>query len=207
MRNIYKIFEDAGAKNLPKGQILIYEGDVVNRLYYLVGGYVKVYGIQDNGSENIIFVYGPGEIFPFTSYLSGSGTAQYFYECMTDVSLKYIPSKLFERRVQGNIKAGEALITYTTTVGQQFMQRIDVLSVNDARRKVVALLAFLIQKTGSKDNLIRLDLPLTTQDIANMCGLTRETTSIQLTKLRKNGVIYGSRNLTINNTRLDRIKS
>lgn len=206
MKNIYGIFTDARTRNLPKEQVLIYEGDVVNKLYYIREGYVKVYNILDSGSEHIIFVYGPGDIFPFTSYLSGSGTARYFYESMTEVKLKVMAIKEFERRIQGNLQAGEALIAYTTRVGLQFIQRIDVLSVNNAQRKVIAILAFLIHKTGSEDNYTRLDIPLTTQDIADMCGLTRETTSLQLTQLRKEGIVSGSKNLVINTTKLSKIK-
>ncbi len=206
MKNIYGIFEYARAKNLPKGHILIYEGDIVNKFYYVQHGYVKVYNILDSGSEHIIFVYGPGDIFPFTSYLSGSGTARYFYECMDDVKLRIISAKDFEQSVQGNVQVGEALITYTAQIGLQFIQRIDVLSVNNARRKVVALLAFLIHKTGSLDEHTRLNISLTTQDIADMCGLTRETTSLQLVRLRKAGIISGSRHLVINKTRLSKIK-
>ena len=89
----------------------------------------------------------------------------------------------------------------------QFIQRIDVLSVNNARRKIIALLAYLIQKASSDDEHTRLNIPLTTQDIANMSGLTRETASIQLTKLRKAGVVSGSKHLVINTTRLNKIKN
>lgn len=207
MKSIYGIFEGSITKNYPKGQILIYEGDQIRKLFYVLSGYVKVYNILDSGSESIIFVYGPGDIFPFTSYLSGSGAARYFYEGMTDLKLRVMTIKEFEQGIQNNIKVGEALINYTSAVGEQFIQRIDVLSVNNARRKVIALLAFLIEKTGSKDEYSRLDIPLTTQDIADMCGLTRETTSLQLGLLRKNGILTGSRNLVINNTRLSKIKT
>ena len=206
MKNIYGIFEGEAIKRPPKGKILIYEGDAVNKLYYIQEGYVKVYNILDSGSEHIIFVYGPGDIFPFTSYLSGSGTARYFYECMTDAKLQVMSIKDFEDRIRGNVQAGEALITYTSNVGLQFIQRIDVLSVNDARRKVIALLAFLIHKTGSQDEHPRLNIPLTTQDIADMCGLTRETTSLQMGRLRKDGIITGSRHLIINTVRFSKLK-
>jgi CRP/FNR family transcriptional regulator len=206
MKNVYGLFESSPLRASTKGQILIYEGDPIRKLYYIITGYVKVYNILDNGSESIIFVYGPGDIFPFTSYLSGSGAARYFYECMTDIKFKSIMPKEFELKVKDNIKAGEALINYTSAVGEQFIQRIDVLSVNSAQRKVIALLAFLIDKTGSKDEYARLDIPLTTQDIADMCGLTRETTSLQLGELRKKGILSGSRNLIINSTKLSKIK-
>lgn len=207
MKNIYGIFETGRAKSLLKGQVLIYEGDAINKLYYMQTGYVKVYNILDSGSEHIIFVYGPGDIFPFTSYLSGSGTARYFYECMTDIKSLVMLAKEFERKVQGNTQAGEALISYTNTIGGEYIKRIDVLSVNDARRKIIALLSFLLEKTGSDDKLSRLDIPLTAQDIADMCGLARETTSLQISQLKKDGVISGSRNLIINITKLSAIKS
>ncbi|HEX5394933.1 MAG TPA: Crp/Fnr family transcriptional regulator [Candidatus Saccharimonadales bacterium] len=193
-------------RKLPKGQLLIYEGDPIDHLYYIVSGYVKVYSIMISGSERTIFIYGPGDLFPFTSYLTSSSNARYFYECMTEVEIYAMTPANFEKKVRGNFTIGEALVHYTNMVSQQFLARIDVLSVNDARRKIIALLAFLIDKCGDGGNPAKICVPLTTQDIANMCGLTRETASVQLSKLRKAGVISGTRNLIINVAKLEKLK-
>jgi CRP/FNR family transcriptional regulator len=203
---IQSLFAGVVPRKLPKGQLLIYEGDPIDHLYYIISGYVKVYSILMSGSERTIFIYGPGDLFPFTSYLTSSTSARYFYECMTEIEIYALTPANFEKRVRGNFAIGEALVHYTNSVSQQFLARIDVLSVNDARRKVISLLAFLISKCGDGENPARICLPLTTQDIANLCGLTRETASVQLSRLRKAGVISGSRNLVINIAKLEKLK-
>jgi CRP/FNR family transcriptional regulator len=204
--DIQGLFTGNVLRKLPKGQIVIYEGDPIDHLYFIVKGYIKVYSILMSGSERTIFIYGPGDLFPFTSYLTSSTNARYFYECMTDVEIYGTTPPNFEKRVRGNFAMGEALIRYTTSVSQQFMARIDVLSVNDARRKVIALLAFLIAKCGDGGSPAHICVPMTTQDIANLCGLTRETASVQLSRLRKAGVISGTRNLVINVPKLEKLK-
>ena len=203
---IQALFSNARLRKLPKKQIVIYEGDPVECLYYIISGYVKVYNVLGGGVERTIFIYGPGDMFPFTSYLSGAGAARYFYECMTETEVYTIaPSKL-EQKVRDHFEIGEAVINYTNNVSQQFLRRIDILSVNDARRKVIALLDYLVSTVGTSDNPSRLKIPLTTQDIANMCGLTRETASVQLGRLRKEGIVSGSNSLKINVNKLEKLK-
>ena len=204
--DIQSLFTGNVLRKLPRGQIIIYEGDPIESLYFIVKGYVKVYSILMSGSERTIFIYGPGDLFPFTSYLTSSASARYFYECMTEVEVYADTPSNFEKKVRGDFAMGEALINYTTSVSQQFLTRIDVLSVNDARRKVIALLAFLISKAGEGGDLVRICIPLTTQEIANMSGLTRETASVQLSRLRKAGVISGTRILMVNVPKLEKLK-
>jgi CRP/FNR family transcriptional regulator len=201
-----EVFRDLPSRKLNKGQILIYEGDVINNIYLLMSGYVKVFNIHFSGAQRTIIVYVPGDAFPLTSFLSGQGTARYFYECMTDVELKTMPQRNFQEKIKGNLELGEQLITYASQLNDQFVERIEILSAQSARHKVAALLNYLAGKTGENSTgKTRLDLPLTSQEIADMCGLTRETASMQLQRLKKEGVVSGRRNLTIDDRKLAKI--
>jgi CRP-like cAMP-binding protein len=204
---IKNLFKDTTSKHYPKGQILIYEGDPTDYIYYINSGYVKVYNILPSGAERIFFIYFPGDFFPLTSYLSQAGAVHYFYESMTDVDLYVLRSELIEEKVKNNFSLGEALIAYTNGVNQQFFTRIEALSVKSARQKVISLLMFLAEKCGKASGQVELDMPLTSQDIADLCGLTRETASAQLVRLKKEGVIGGRRHLTIDVSKLERLKT
>jgi CRP/FNR family transcriptional regulator len=99
-----------------------------------------------------------------------------------------------------------SLISYASRMSEQFVERIETLSAQSARQKVAALLKYLADKTGEVQNgKTRLNLPLTSQEIADMCGLTRETASMQLQRLKKEGVVSGRRNLTIDDTKLAKL--
>lgn len=206
MSPIVSLFDNAHTRHFPKGQIVIYEGDPVRRLYHIDSGYVKVYNILASGTERIIFIYGPGDMFPLTSYLSGFGITRYFYECMQPAKLRVMEQDQFERKLKGNLVLGEQLIDYSYRINQQFVQRIDALSVNDARRKIIALLAFLLSKVGdSKKGSF--GFYLTSQDFADMSGLTRETASVQLNKLRDQGVLSGTRELKVDVGLLNKLQN
>jgi len=197
--------------NLPprtsrKGQILLFEGDMVNRIYFLLKGYVKVYGILPSGQQRTIIIYAPGEVFPLTSLLSDPGIVHYFYECMTNVELKMLSFEDFQRKIKGNLALGEQMIGYTYRQNLESLSRIETLSAHSANLKVASLLLYLADKTGVENQgLTELGLPLTNQEIAEMCGLTRETTSAQLKNLRRQGIVLGERQLNIDRAKLKKL--
>ncbi len=201
-----KLFKNLPTRQLSRGQILIYEGDPIDNIYFLVKGYVKVSNILVDGANRTIFVYAPGDAFPLTSYLSGVGIARYFYECMTDTEVKVMPQKKFQNLIKGDLELGEQLITYTYALNQQFTDRIETLTARSARQKVAALLAYLAGRAGTQiQDKTRLNIPLTSQNIADMCNVTRETASLQVIQLRKDGIVQGSRHLLIDGPRLQKI--
>lgn len=201
-----RLFHEQTARKFRKGQILIYEGDPIENIYFLVGGYVKVSNISETGAPRTILIYKPGDAFPLTSFLSGSGVARYFYECMTDVEVKSRPQAQIQKLIKGDLEMGEQLINYTYMMSQQFEERIETLSAHSARAKVASLLKYLASTTGREEaGKITLGAPLTSREIAEMCGLTRETASLHLIRLKKEGVISGRRHLVIDKRKLDRL--
>jgi CRP/FNR family transcriptional regulator len=200
-------FTGGNIKNYAKNQVIIYEGDPIRSLFYIESGYVKVFNIINDGSERIIFIYGPGDIFPLSSHLRGSRMVRYFYVSMSDVQVRVIDPAKLEKQIKNDILKGEVLVNYTNSINQQFFQRIDILSVNDARRKIVALLAFLLIKSGNHLPMSQLGLSLTHQDIANMSGLSREATSRQIGLLKKEGILSDTRVLTVNVAKLNTVKA
>ena len=58
-------------------------------------------------------------------------------------------------------------------------------------QKVVAVLLSLVAETTKKTTEVTLDLPATHRTIASMTGLTRETVTLQMLKLKKRGLIAG----------------
>lgn len=139
---IQQLFVNGRVRRLPRGQIVIYEGDPVTNLYFLAAGYVKVYSILASGSERIIFIYGPGDMFPITSYLSGAGVTRYFYECLTEAEMRLIAPEYLRNKIKDNLELGEALMQYANFMNQQFVARIDMLAAAGAKYKIIALLEF-----------------------------------------------------------------
>jgi CRP-like cAMP-binding protein len=122
------------------------------------------------------------------------------------VEVKVRPQYEFQKLIRDNLEVCEELIAYTYKMSQQFVDRIETLSAQSAAQKVVSMLKYLSNKAGTKQaGKIKLNVPLTSQEIADLCSLTRETASVQLVKLKKSGVISGRRYLVINETELTKL--
>src|SRR3990167_1979739 len=113
MTPLLDLFKSASDRHFPKGQIILYEGDPVKQLYRIDEGFIKVYNILADGTERIIFIYGPGDVFPLTSYLSGFGVARYFYECMKVVEVKVMNLTDFENEIKGKFELAQEMIRYS----------------------------------------------------------------------------------------------
>jgi CRP/FNR family transcriptional regulator len=88
------------------------------------------------------------------------------------------------------------------------MMLINALEHSKAADKILHTLHYLCLSVGRElePNIIKIDLPLTQQDLANIMGLTRETTGIELNRLRKSGLLnYSRKHCVVNLQKLRKV--
>jgi CRP-like cAMP-binding protein len=193
-----KLFKGQAIKQYSKGDVLIYEADQIDHISYLTSGLIKVYTVVNTDVQRIIYIYRAGDVFPLTTYLSGSHIARFFYECLTPSVTRCITTKKFEEKVADNYELGEALVQYTTNIDRQFLRRVnDMVANTDNLSKVSSLLNFLYQKFGTDKAQPVIEIPIGLKDLANMCGLSREETTKCLEKFRSQGIVYSASVLLI----------
>ena len=184
-KNLISLFDDKTRNEYQKKQVIIHEGESIQYLYYIVSGYVKAYHILHDGTESTIFIYGPGDMFPNDNILNDKSINRYYYSTLSQVEVVSESSrKIFDYLKQDN-EVTEIFINYMRRINSEYIDRIEGLSVNDARRKIVSMLVFLVKKTGDKSNFSKLGINITQQGIADMCGLTRESASKHLGRLKE----------------------
>lgn len=70
------------------------------------------------------------------------------------------------------------------------MNILQSLMYETSQKKLVAFLLMLSQRFGKKEEkTIKIKIPLTHQDLAGFTGMIRETVSLEMKKLQKQGVI------------------
>ena len=182
-------------KKYAKGEVILHQDDEPTTAYVIKSGIVKVYDISAAGDERPIIFDQEREFFPIAWMFGIHDLSQFFYEAYTDAVvykvprddittyLKKHPASLYEVYV-------EFIKRYI-----EFQSRILSLEQTKASDKVLFNLNFLTSRFGKKINETEsdLNLPMTQKDLANFAGLTRETTSIELKKLEKRGVIRKSK--------------
>jgi CRP-like cAMP-binding protein len=205
---LQELFTDKRLVSVAKGKVIVFEGHNINHIYLIASGYVKVYTIAGANLQRIPYIYKSGDIFPLTTFLSGSTIARFFYEAMTPVQVQAITSRQLENKVKDNLELGEELIRYTTRMDEQFIGRVnELISTDKPLVKIKNLLMFLVRKENTRKSIVTLDFSLTFQEIASMCGISQQEAIAQLRRLKSHGVISYSGRLTIDVEKLLSLKT
>ncbi|WP_340035506.1 helix-turn-helix domain-containing protein [Aminobacter sp. Piv2-1] len=159
----------------PAGSEIFCEGDEVNCLYEVKFGCVRTYRLLDDGRRQIAAFYLPGEVFGFEADRSHHFSADAVVTTAVcsirlataiDLSRQILPLAL-----RGLVRAQEHLL---------------VLGRQNAVERVAAFLLDMSVRQGDTDLI---DLPMSRSDIGDYLGLSLETVSRVLTKLKGLGMI------------------
>ncbi len=179
------------ARKLKKGWPLLYQGEVPRTAYVVKSGMFKVYDINTNGEEKVITFTDTDGILAPEWIFGKSPVSLYYADAFTDAEIHAVPRKeLYELLHSSAETLAFALNRYVNLyVGAQM--HISALEQTRAAEKLLRILQWLSLRFGKEisNNVYRIDIRLTHQDLAHMIGMTRETTAVELGKLRKQKVI------------------
>lgn len=154
-------------------------------------GTVKVYGITTGGDQRTVTLLSAGDIFPVEWVFDKSRVSLYYYEAITDCNILTVPKTDFLAAISANNELKDHIFqTYMAHYTSATMH-IYALEHSHAQDKLVYILQYLVARFGEKqaNGLVKINLRLSHQDIAEMVGLTRETTAVELHRLKDKGLI------------------
>lgn len=191
---IRQLFHGARTKAFPKNQIIQYEGDKLSSVYLVEKGYVKNYTILDSGDTRTLLILGPGDIFPvvFSTEKNWSDyEIRYFYQSLTDVELLALPASDFIHTVETNAEKRHAYMSFVAAANESMIDQLAAMKQKSAVGRVVHMMPFLIRKMGKRVGpaVYQLRVKLTHQELADLSGVTRETTTTLVKKLERQGAI------------------
>jgi CRP-like cAMP-binding protein len=194
LQQIERLFKDARLRAYPKNQLIHYQGDPLSNIYLIRSGYIKAYTILDSGDTRTLLILGPGDIFPlaFSSSLDWENyQIRYFYQSLCDIKLLSLASDLLKTHIEENNEMMGIYMNYIAASNEAIMNQLEVMKNKKAIDKVGLLLPYLISKAGKKvkPDIYQLQLKLSHQEIADLSGVTRETTTTLIKELEKDGII------------------
>ena len=188
----FKSLQPAGVtRQFAKKRTILFQGEIPHSVMVLAAGLVKVYGITTGGDQRTVTLLSAGDIFPVECVFDKSRVSLYYYEALTDCTVLSLPKAEF-------LSALDSETTLKNQVFQVYMahytsatMHIYALEHSHAQEKLVYILQYLVARFGEKqtDGLTKIALRLSHQDIAEMVGLTRETTAVELHRLKDRGLI------------------
>lgn len=151
------------------------QGEEAGTIYRIEYGAVRIYRLLADGRRQVVAFHIGGETFGFEAWERRS----FFAECIVPTGLTTVdvdgdgkfPPELMALALRGMVRAQEHLLV----VGRQ-----------SALEKLAVFLVDLDERQGHEG---RIDLPMTRTDIGDYLGMTIETVSRSLSKLRDMGVL------------------
>lgn len=200
----------ARVREVPNGQIILYEGDLSQEVYVLKSGIVKIYDIDDQGNEKILHLVKPPAVIPLAFFSDMRDPLRWFYASLTDCEIYILPAKEFLAKAHKNGDLAQALTNNFSDDVHELLVRLTSLSKTNAQDKVIAVLWFLATHHASERRAgwWRVEFTVNHQLIADMCGITRESTSLVMKDLLDRKIIRAPKlaTLEINTSRLNGIK-
>lgn len=178
------------------GAALLGESERIDRYANILSGVVKLTKTLSDGRQQIVGLqFAPDFIGrPFRSESTLNA------EAATDVALCSFPKGAIERMMQESPELERRLYRQALDELDDARDWMVTLGRKTASEKIASLLLMIARHAepsmAADRNSARFDLPLTRADIADFLGLTIETVSRQLTRLRNDKII------TIENNRL-----
>ncbi len=173
-----------------KREIILGAEEEPDGVFFIKSGYVRSYSISEEGREFTLNIYKQGTYFPAPWALADVPNT-YFFEAMTPVELTKAPKEELLVFLRANPEILMDLTTRLLVGLNGLLVRIEHLLSKDAYHKVASAVFLAGRRFGKKagKGKVIVELPLTHQDIADLSYLTRETTSLEMKKLEKQGLI------------------
>ncbi len=191
-----------------KHSILLYQGEAPRTAYVLTSGIVKVYSINTAGEEQIATFQVEGDVFPSPWIFGKSNSTLYYYEALTDCEVLVVSRDEIRRAISSSPKLLERTLDYFVTNYTGLLMRVTALEQSRAREKIMFTLYYLLFRYGQeiRPGMYTINVALTHGVIASLVGLTRETTTTELSKLKAQQVVnYSAHTYTVNKPKLERL--
>lgn len=176
-------------RTLRPSQIIFYQGEAALQTFRVTNGLVRAYIIHDNGEEATIAYFGPNDLFPIASTFDIAPVTLFYYETVTETTVEVMNRQDLDAHLQAN--PSEEILRFAGRYVVALLH-VTALTQTSARAKLAHTLRYLAIRFGERSldkTKIRIPIKLTQQDVARLCNASRETMSIELGRLKDEGII------------------
>ncbi len=188
-----RLLASATLRRIPVGEAVFEQGEKATQFFLLLHGRLKVTQVTADGQQIIVRMVHPGDIFGFAKALQrddypGTPTA-----AAESVVICW-PTEVWASFVEQN---PHLAVNAMQSIGQRLQEahtRIREMATEEVERRVAHAVLRLIDQAGKQESAgIRIDFPISRQDIAEMTGTTLHTVSRILSAWETRGLVEGGR--------------
>jgi CRP/FNR family transcriptional regulator len=180
-------------RKLRKNTVIFHEGDPASVFYLVKRGRVKVYKASPDGREQVLSIFGDGQIFGDVPTFDG-GPYPATAATMEDSEIYLIKRDDFNEVVRSHPEIALKVIGVLGGRLRHALELVRDLSFKQVPHRLAGLLLKLGEEYGqeTKDGLL-VTLSLSRQDLADIVGTSRETVTRELKKMEGAGMLIVNR--------------
>jgi CRP/FNR family transcriptional regulator len=178
--------EQAGLVHLTNREDLFLEGDEASHVYEVTDGVVCLYRIMPDGNRHILTFRFPGDIVGLCS----PATYGYNAQAVGDARVRRISRSGLERMIDERADFARKMLRMAAAELNAMRDHLTCLASKSAEAKVADFLLMLAERSRTRPpGAVVVNLPMTRTDIGDYLGLTIETVSRTISKMRRSGII------------------
>jgi CRP-like cAMP-binding protein len=187
------ILGEATTRRASPGEAFFEQGAPATHFFLLINGRLKVTQVTQDGQQIIVRVVHPGDLFGFAKALRRTDYPGTALAAIESLSVCW-PTELWPQFID---RSPHLAVSALNTIGQRLEEahtRIREMSTEEVERRVAHTVLRLSNDAGrSEAGGVRIDFPITRQDIAEMTGTTLHTVSRILSSWESKGLVEGGR--------------
>lgn len=189
-KKIKEYFSQFRYLKLAAGEVLVYEQNIPSGVYYLTRGVIRHFATSSEGRELTIHFYTPGSFLPLMWAINNQ-IPDYSLSAFTNCTLQMAPKDDFLKWLDQEPEVLYNLSSRLLFGISGLSSRIEVISLENSHARVASILLYLTKHFGDEKakGTIRIIHPFSHEDIASLTGLTRERVSIEMKKMKDQGLI------------------
>lgn len=181
-----------------RGQALFSQGDIGERVFLVEEGWVTIRSSSPEGEEMILNLRGPGELLGEMSILDRAPRSAAAVAVGEVVALVAPASSIGRVIATDPGAAGDVVHVLLQRLREADAQRLEFTVFTTVTRVARRLLDLADRFGQPTPDGVRVDLPLSQEELATWCGASREATAKALRTLREiRAIATGRRTVTI----------
>ena len=185
------LMESGEVYMLEKHELLFQQGDISDKLFFLLDGVVKIAYSNFDGREMIKSILHPGAIFGEHCIAGEEIRDNYSSVMSSTASVMAVDKKVLLGMIQKNSGLSLCIINFFGKRLKDTEERLESLILQDARERIVEFIKLYANAYGKQVGYeLLLKHSFTQQDIANYTGVSRQTVTTVLNQLKRSNKIH-----------------
>lgn len=193
-RKLDSFFSQFKRQTYKKGEILIRADEKPSGIFYLKEGLVREYAISKKGEELVVNMFKPGAFFPMTWGINETEN-RYFFEAVSPLTLWQAPREKVIAFLKNDPEVMYDLLSRLYRGTDGLLTRLVYIMSGSAYARLITEILISAKRFGITDKKSgEITCSISETELATHAGLTRETVSREMKRLKVKKLVLVGRN-------------